>query len=680
MLRQEGRPVAFESARFNPAEKNYTIGEQELLAVIHALKKWRVYLEGSQHPVKLKTDHQPLTYLPTKGTLGSRQVRWAEYLARFDIEWEHIAGHKNIADVLSRKPCLSLYVTTRSQAQQATDAGVDPSGETPAGSPISRKSHQKVERELRDEELEAASPISPRVERDRARVPDEPTPHSDGTERQGPKQSAAANTNDTDEQGLDEKVRAREYTYLQQIRDAYQHDVLLKFKNFRRKIIYRDGLWWRPGGENIAMYIPQGRDKPDALRLECIQWVHDHPFGGHVGMYRTQEILRRDFWWPKMDQMVVEYVGSREMCNRNKAPNRKPKGLLQPLPIPGRPWESIGMDFITHLPMTNAGHTALYVVIDRLTKLTHIVPTTDGATAPEVADMFINAIVRHHGLPREIISDRDVMFTSKFWEAFSDQVGIKMKMSSAYHPQTDGQTERMNRVIIDMIRHNIDPTHNDWDEHLAAVEFAINNAYQQSIGTTPFRLTYGQHPLTPASLRTPKIENPTALQVTGELQQRIQRATRCLQAAQQRQKAYADKSRRHVSYEPSDEVLLSTENVQRTGIGTPKFMPLWIGPFKIVRKVEETAYELELAAHMKMHDVFHVSLLKPYNAAKHGVVPVPPTLTLGKQQEFEVQSVLGERTRKIKHPRKGKPTYTESSWSHGEDRTTRQTHGSQIRI
>ena len=128
VLQQEDRPIAYESARFSPAERNYTIGEQELLAVIHALKKWRVYLEGAQHPVKLRTDHQPLTYLPTKGMLGSRQVRWSEYLARFNIEWEYIPGKKNLADALSRMPCLSLYVTTRSQAHQVTDVGVSPTG------------------------------------------------------------------------------------------------------------------------------------------------------------------------------------------------------------------------------------------------------------------------------------------------------------------------------------------------------------------------------------------------------------------------------------------------------------------------------------------------------------------------------------------------------------------------
>ena len=153
---------------------------------------------------------------------------------------------------------------------------------------------------------------------------------------------------------------------------------------------------------------------------------------------------------------------------------------------------------------------------------------------------FIDTVVKTSMvLPRNIISNRDAKFTSKFWEAFCEQVGIKMKMSSAYHPQTDGQTERMNRVIIDMIRHYVDPMHNDWDEHLTAAESAINNAHQQSIGTTPFRLRYGQDLLTPrspTSLRIPKVENPTALHMTGELQERTQGAhqilTGCITASE----------------------------------------------------------------------------------------------------------------------------------------------------
>ena len=440
---------------------------------------------------------------------------------------------------------------------------------------------------------------------------------------------------------LEERQKANEANFLDRVRAAYLQDGVLRSsgKSFMKKLLSRDGLFWRKieGKEDMPMYIPE--DPGNALRNECIEWLHIHPFAGHVGMRRTLEILGRHFWWSGMEADVARYVGNCEMCTRNKSPNTKKAGLLAPLPFLGRPWESIGMDFITHLPKTKTGYTALYVVIDRLTKLVHIAPTTNTATAADTAQLFLDMVFKHHGLPRNIVSDRDVKFTSSFWASFCEQVGIKLKMSSAYHPQTDGQTERMNRVIVDMMRHYINPTHDDWDEHLMAIEFAINNAFQQSIGTTPFRLTYGQNPLTPVSLRIPKVANPTALKVTESLQERLQKAKQCLEGAQQRQKAYADQNRRPAWYEAGSEVLISTENIKRTGMGTPKFMPLWIGPFKIIRRVEPTAYELELAPGMRMHDVFHVSLLKPWNSDKHGVIPIPPTLTLGGQQEFEVQQI-----------------------------------------
>jgi len=142
---------------------------------------------------------------------------------------------------------------------------------------------------------------------------------------------------------------------------------------------------------------------------------------------------------------VEKYVRDCEICNRNKPSNRKEAGLLAPLPIPGRIWESIGMDFITHLPRTKAGYTALYVVVERLTKLGHVVPTTDTATAADVAQLFLDAVFRNHGLPRNVMSDRDVKFTSSFWTAFCEQVGINLKMSSAYHPMArlKGQTESL---------------------------------------------------------------------------------------------------------------------------------------------------------------------------------------------------------------------------------------------
>ena len=220
-------------------------------------------------------------------------------------------------------------------------------------------------------------------------------------------------------------------------------------------------------------------------------------------------------------------------------------------------------------------------------------------------------------------------------------------MSTAFHPETDGQTERVNRILIEMLRNYIDPTQDDWDEHLTAAEFAINNAYQESIKTTPFMLNYGQNPLTPASLRIPRIQNPEALTLNGTLQERLARAKRFLEAAQQRQRAYADKGRRPLEFKVDDEVLLSTANITFKKVGTPKLMPKYIGPFKIVKRVGATSYELNLAKNMRIHDVFHVSLLKPYVQGR-GFIPPPPQLTDDGQVEFEVERILQHEDRRYR--------------------------------
>jgi len=281
-LQQDNKPIAYESARCSLAERNYTIGEQELLAMIHALKKWRVYLEGGPHPVRLRTDHQPLTYLPTKGVLGSRQVRWSEYLARFNLEWEYIPGQKNIADALSRLPCLHLYVTTRSRTQRVADVDVRPSGEASAGSPIRWKRKREAERGPSNEEPVVASRRNRFGQTDVAGE-SEGTQVPDGTVEQGRQPSVTQNNED---ESLEDKQEVNEASFLDRIRQASKRDAILTQKGLRKRPIERDGLWWKTTeGEHMALYIP--KDVGSALSLECIEWVHVHPFSGHVGRDRT---------------------------------------------------------------------------------------------------------------------------------------------------------------------------------------------------------------------------------------------------------------------------------------------------------------------------------------------------------------------------------------------------------
>lgn len=248
-------------------------------------------------------------------------------------------------------------------------------------------------------------------------------------------------------------------------------------------------------------------------------------------------------------------------------------------------------------------------------------------------------------MPEDFVSDRDPRFTGKFWQAFCQTLGIDKRMSTAFHPQTDGQTERVNRILVEMLRNYVDPTEDDWDEHLTAAEFATNNAYQESIKTSPFMLNYGQNPLTPTSLRIRTIRNPEAMALTENLQERLARAKKFLEAAQQRQRATVDKGRRPQEFNVGDDVLLSTANISFKGVGAPKLMPRYIGPYKVVKRIGATAYELELASNMRIHDVFHVSLLKPYMPGRN-VHPPLPELTDDGHVEFEVDRILQHEDRR----------------------------------
>ena len=213
---------------------------------------------------------------------------------------------------------------------------------------------------------------------------------------------------------------------------------------------------------------------------------------------------------------------------------------------------------------------------------------------------------------------------------------IKQGMLTAYHPQADGQTERTNRTLEEMLRHFVNPMH---DECLPMVDFAINDAWQDSTHDTPFMLSYGQHPLNTMSLQTHS-RVPAAARYTQDIQQAVERAKDCLDRAQQRQKAYADKGRRDASYQVK--LLLNTQNLRFKSPGTPKLMPRWVGPFTVLERIGDVAYSLELPASMRMHPVSHVSLLQRY-CGDGRVQPPPPPFYVGGQLAYTVSRILDHR-------------------------------------
>jgi hypothetical protein len=277
--------------------------------------------------------------------------------------------------------------------------------------------------------------------------------------------------------------------------------------------------------------------------------------------------------------------------------------------------------------------------------------------------------MRLHGLPREIVSDRDPRLTSAFWSELCRILQVTPAMSTAYHPQTDGQTERTNRTMEDVLRHFVSPRQDDWDLWLPLVEFAINNAVQESTGFTPFFLNYGVHPLAPfaATLRGGKhaashsrlMQHRTAVRgararvfdslrvpAVTDFQQRMQQ---CLEAAkqhltdaQQRQKRAADAHRSDATLSVGDSVLLSTAHLQLKSNGTRKLLPRWIGPYAISAVINPVAYRITLPPELRIHDVFHISVLKPFK--DDGSMPVPPMPeVIDGELEFEVEAILAHK-------------------------------------
>jgi len=212
-----------------------------------------------------------------------------------------------------------------------------------------------------------------------------------------------------------------------------------------------------------------------SLRQHLMEEFHDSVYSGHLGVNKTLHIMERYFWWPNM---VVSTCVS---CQRNTQPSTKPAGLLQPLDVPGRPWASVSTDFISGLPVTKSGFDAIAVFVDRLTKYVHVVPTTTRCTARMWTNLFVVHVFANHGMVDEVISDRGPQFAGKFNQHLAERLGIKWKLSTAYHPQTDGQTERTNRTIEDMLRLFVSPATDDWDQYLPEIQFAINNAWQESV-------------------------------------------------------------------------------------------------------------------------------------------------------------------------------------------------------
>ncbi|GJX79564.1 putative reverse transcriptase domain-containing protein, partial [Tanacetum coccineum] len=351
------------------------------------------------------------------------------------------------------------------------------------------------------------------------------------------------------------------------------------------------------------------------LRALIMHESHKSKYSIHPGSDKMYQDLKKLYWWPNMKAEIATYVSKCLTCAKVKIEYQKPSGLLVQPEIPQWKWENITMDFVTKLPKTVTDQDTIWVILDRLTKSAHFLPLREDEMLEKLTRQYLKEVVSRHGVPVSIIFDRDGKFTSHFWKSLNKALGTRLDMSTAYHSETDGQSERTIQTLEDMLRACVLDFGKGWDRHLPLVEFSYNNSYHTSIKAAPFEALYGRKYRSPICWAEVGDSQLTGPEIIHETIEKIVQIKSRIQADRDRQKSYADVRRKPLEFQVGDKVMLKVspwKGVIRFG-KRGKLNPHYIVPFKIISKVGTVTYRLELPERLsRVHSTFYVSKLKKY--------------------------------------------------------------------
>ncbi|KAF8667767.1 hypothetical protein RHS04_09261 [Rhizoctonia solani] len=546
------------------AEGNYDTHNKELLAIIKALEEWRIFLEATDKPIQVFTDHRNLEYWMQARTFNRRHAQWQIFLSNFNFEIHYCPGKQSgKPDALSRQ---SDYVDTPPEPEVMLPA--------------------EVFANTSEEELEIVTEV-------RSKLREDPS--------------------------LEPIIQ-----FLTEDADNAPPSIQKAYQDYD----WEEELLWYCG----KLAVPD----LESLKERILKEFHDSPLAGHPGQQRTLKLISRSYWWPGMKSSAKEWVECCPTCQANCRAHA-PVISLKPLEVPPFPFHTISYNFITGFPKSQ-GHDAILVVIDSFSKFGHFIPTSKKVTAKGLADLFITHVWKLHGLLVKTVLDQGTTFTGKFLRALYQQLGVRPVFSLAYHPESDGQMERVNQFIEFYLRSYVAANHSNWAVWLPLAEYAYNNAKHAATGKTPFKLVYGQNPvMNPSNIPANVLE---ADAVADTLACEWKEAESALQMS----KEQMARSQGIVpEYSVGKKVWLYGKNIElRTNLN--KLDPKRLGPFRILEKISSHAYCLELPETLKIHNVFYIGLLsKSHKSPSQPFPEQPPPETIEGEEEYEVEQIIDSK-------------------------------------
>ncbi|KAG8474188.1 hypothetical protein CXB51_034129 [Gossypium anomalum] len=439
----------------------------------------------------------------------------------------------------------------------------------------------------------------------------------------------------SDDSSILAEIRARPM-FLQEISEAQKNDQDLLAK--RRQCEADTGSDFRIGSDGSLMFKNQiCVPKNDELIQKILHEAHNGCLAVHPGSTEMYNDLKKMYWWSGMKRDISEFVSKCLICQQVKAEHQVPSGLLQPIMVPEWKWDRITMDFVLGLPLTPGKKDAIWVIVDRLTKSAHFIPVRTDYSLNKLAELYIHEIVRLHGIPLLIISNRDLRFTLRFWQKLQEALGTKLNFSTAFHPQTEGQSERVIQIPEDMLRCCVLEFQGSWERYLPLAEFAYNNSYQTSLKMAPYEVLYGRKCRTPLYWTELKENQIYGVDLIKETEEKVKVIRDCLKATSDRRKSYADLKRKEIEFQVGD----------KTGSISASITT-----------------ELE-----RIHDVFHVSMLRWYRSdPSHIISPTEIELRLDMTYEEEQIKILA---REVKTLRNKSVALVKVLWQkHGVEETT----------